>query len=366
MPTLRIHFPQQEAPVTISLRGSPITLGRLPDNTIQILDRTISGHHAEFIQDPQGHYRVRDLGSTNGTAVNGEAMTDFHLTEACSLRFGNLDCEFSPEAAPEAEGIETLPTRAEMESLRQVNAELHSNVGVLRDELEALKRTSAAGSGEPLVEAFKAELQRLVLESGELREREHRLMNEITRWKIDLALVRRDRENLQIGLKSAGEEIERLKGGSPAAVAPAAQPIQASQPAEVELKLPPPTAFVPAPAAAAPPPAAAPGVTPTVRSPLKPFPPAAQPSGPAPKPPTTAIGKPAVPIARPGPRQAAPLPASAAKKPATAGPSAAGPKGTERIGLVPPASSSGARPTGNPPLTPKWVQTPPKPPEEEE
>ena len=43
------------------------TLGRHPDNTLQILDRIVSKEHAQIIRQPDGRFLFRDLGSLNGS-----------------------------------------------------------------------------------------------------------------------------------------------------------------------------------------------------------------------------------------------------------------------------------------------------------
>ena len=54
---------------TIPLRGE-IVVGRATDATLDINDDYASGHHARFYRDDQS-WIVADLGSTNGTIVNG-------------------------------------------------------------------------------------------------------------------------------------------------------------------------------------------------------------------------------------------------------------------------------------------------------
>ena len=50
--------------------GSTVTIGRLPECTVSINDSNISRQHAE-IRISGNSYVVVDLGSTNGTLVNG-------------------------------------------------------------------------------------------------------------------------------------------------------------------------------------------------------------------------------------------------------------------------------------------------------
>jgi len=54
----------------IDIGPDPVTIGRLPECTISVNDSNISRRHAE-VRLGAGAYLVNDLGSTNGTMVNG-------------------------------------------------------------------------------------------------------------------------------------------------------------------------------------------------------------------------------------------------------------------------------------------------------
>ena len=78
-----------------------VTIGRAPDNIFHIDDVSISSHHATISPATDG-YLLRDLGSTNGTMVNGntlEAETEYALKPGDKIRFGKLDAVFDPENA---------------------------------------------------------------------------------------------------------------------------------------------------------------------------------------------------------------------------------------------------------------------------
>lgn len=49
-------------------------IGRETDSDIQIDDRQVSRRHAEIALTPEGYYVVRDLGSKNGTFLNGQPV----------------------------------------------------------------------------------------------------------------------------------------------------------------------------------------------------------------------------------------------------------------------------------------------------
>src|SRR5256885_15807882 len=49
-----------------------IRIGRAPDNDVVVDDMLVSRYHAELLIAPGGHYEIVDLGSHNGTFVDGQ------------------------------------------------------------------------------------------------------------------------------------------------------------------------------------------------------------------------------------------------------------------------------------------------------
>jgi hypothetical protein len=77
----------------MDLRGGKITLGRSADNDIQINDATISSRHCEVdISDIA--ISVKDLGSRNGSFVNGERIQKATLQSGQLLRLGQVEMRF--------------------------------------------------------------------------------------------------------------------------------------------------------------------------------------------------------------------------------------------------------------------------------
>lgn len=263
MASLRLKFPEKDEPSLIVLSGARVTLGRLPLNTIQIIDRTLSGFHAEFVLE-EDHYRLHDRGSTNGTFVNGESVTDFHLREACKVAFGALECEFSPETPASAENpnLEALPTRSEINAVRLENAELKSRAEALREESEALRKKHSAEAAAGQATVAQEDYDKLLAERESLKEAQYAAQQEITRLKTDLALMQRDRENLKKVAASAQAEFANFRAEPATAKdeTPAAQ-IDAPAPAPTAASLPKPSVPLPIAAKVAPKP---PGSLPTV------------------------------------------------------------------------------------------------------
>ncbi|MGK7297172.1 MAG: EAL domain-containing protein [Candidatus Wenzhouxiangella sp. M2_3B_020] len=61
-------------PRRFGLNSYPCVIGRQPDCCVRVNTARISRHHAEIDQDGSGRLRIRDLGSTNGTFVNGDRI----------------------------------------------------------------------------------------------------------------------------------------------------------------------------------------------------------------------------------------------------------------------------------------------------
>ena len=295
MASIRIPFPEKDEPGVVLLQGPCVTVGRLPFNTLQIIDRTVSGFHAEFIQD-NGHYRLHDRGSTNGTFVNGEPVTDFHLREACKISFGTIECEFDPAAETAGTG-EAVPTREEIKSVRQENATLRSTLEAVREEVKTLRESKPgeqSGSG-----VAREEFTKVVAEREVLREGQTRLEQEVARLKAEVAVLRRDRENLQRAWDATklelakGQAREETVAWVDAPVAGTALAVEISvPPLEEVLPAPPAGQAAPLAAPANPIPFSRPGVVPFTRSPAPVVP------APVARPPVPAV-KPAIPVAAP-------------------------------------------------------------------
>jgi hypothetical protein len=78
----------------VDLSGRKVTVGRLPECTICIDDSNISRNHAEVKAGASG-YLVTDLGSTNGTMVNGVKITgEQALRDGDIISFGSTHVRF--------------------------------------------------------------------------------------------------------------------------------------------------------------------------------------------------------------------------------------------------------------------------------
>jgi len=113
---------RQEVPL---LKGV-LTIGRAGDNDLVLTDRTVSNYHARMVSSPRG-WRVFDLGSANGTFVDGERLFTFDsrtINDGGSLRVGvvsivlHLGISAEPSAAAATDGATPVADEfAEMAAL---------------------------------------------------------------------------------------------------------------------------------------------------------------------------------------------------------------------------------------------------------
>jgi pSer/pThr/pTyr-binding forkhead associated (FHA) protein len=86
---------QDAAPAAVQ---GPLRLGRAADNDVVIRDPTVSGHHAELVGDPETGLELVDLGSRNGTFVNGLRVGRARLRESDRIGIGYHEFRLVPAA----------------------------------------------------------------------------------------------------------------------------------------------------------------------------------------------------------------------------------------------------------------------------
>lgn len=77
----------------IALGDGPMTLGRLPECDVVLNDPNVSRRHAEFRRTTDGVV-VTDLGSTNGTRVNGVPVREQQLVSGDEITVGSTTVVF--------------------------------------------------------------------------------------------------------------------------------------------------------------------------------------------------------------------------------------------------------------------------------
>lgn len=78
--------------------GAPLVVGRAPNSDIPIIDPTISRRHAE-VESNDTNVTVRDLGSSNGTFVNGTRVESAGISAGDVVTFGKVAFRLQQSAA---------------------------------------------------------------------------------------------------------------------------------------------------------------------------------------------------------------------------------------------------------------------------
>jgi adenylate cyclase len=76
------------------------TIGRHPDNSIQVLDRIVSKEHAQILRGADGRFLLRDLRSLNGTFFRGERVGDHQLNDGDEIQMGSTRLLYVDKPAP--------------------------------------------------------------------------------------------------------------------------------------------------------------------------------------------------------------------------------------------------------------------------
>ncbi len=84
----------ESAGARFPLTDDVTTIGRHPDSRVFLDDVTVSRRHAEVVANPDRTFTVRDVGSMNGTYLNGERVQAAALREGAQLQIGRYRLVF--------------------------------------------------------------------------------------------------------------------------------------------------------------------------------------------------------------------------------------------------------------------------------
>jgi DNA-binding NtrC family response regulator len=128
---LRVRSGDQ-AGLECTLEGDLLRIGKNPDNDLVLRDSTVSREHCELVRDEKG-YLLRDLGSTNGTFIDGAEIREGYVREGAVIGVGRVEIEVKIRD----ERIELSP------SARERFGELVGRDPSMREIFGLLERVSA-------------------------------------------------------------------------------------------------------------------------------------------------------------------------------------------------------------------------------
>jgi adenylate cyclase len=159
--------------------GAVNTVGRHPDNTLQILDRIVSKEHAQIIRQPDGRYLFRDLGSLNGSFLRGERMSEHILADGDEITLGSTRLTFQERALEDSilQKVTIAPSATEALIRQKVQAPSGReflpekeifDVEVLRRDYEKLRLANELGRSIGLEVNLEVLLEKIIMKAFEL------------------------------------------------------------------------------------------------------------------------------------------------------------------------------------------------------
>lgn len=142
------HLPDGPALLRFLSEESTLRVGRDFDNDLRLDHDSVSRRHAELIL-AEGRWRLRDLGSKNGSFVEGRRSDDVELRLPTWLRFGDVACQLHEV------GGDAVTANAQRRELRRQSSQLRANTlpersglpDLLRETLEAVCELSGCDRG---------------------------------------------------------------------------------------------------------------------------------------------------------------------------------------------------------------------------
>ena len=131
---------------SLNLSKSELTIGRRRDNHLCLPHLSVSGYHARIHGDPDC-LTLEDLGSTNGTLVNGRRITQRVLLHSDEIIIGSYQIRYSetytrqPDPAPELDNVT---------SMQPVSPVIDPELATIISEAAALKISSGTKAGSVL------------------------------------------------------------------------------------------------------------------------------------------------------------------------------------------------------------------------
>jgi len=100
----------------VYLQKDRTTLGRSADNDIVLDNMVVSGHHCAFELRGLADVFIEDLGSTNGTYINGKMVKRQKLNDGEVIAIGNFRVQYLSESA-QPSGFSSATTAMKLDAL---------------------------------------------------------------------------------------------------------------------------------------------------------------------------------------------------------------------------------------------------------
>ncbi|MBZ5584946.1 MAG: FHA domain-containing protein, partial [Acidobacteriia bacterium] len=154
------------------LQDGVTRVGRDPENEIVVQGAdaaVVSQRHAEIVKGDSG-YRIRDLGSTNGTYVDGERIGEAELRPQSVVQLGKSGQEFAfvvtDAAISDLNSTLVLPEGIHTEQMRAPEPALEGHEALLNEAVTRARRARAEGAGGQTMTIMRDALKHAVRRSS--------------------------------------------------------------------------------------------------------------------------------------------------------------------------------------------------------
>ena len=166
-----------------ALSKSTFTVGRLPDNQIQVDNLAVSGHHAKIYWEGD-HFVLEDTGSFNGTFLNNERISKHVLANGDNILVGKHTLTFADDGS---ESFDAVPPQAAAPPLPRMDATMALDTRKAREMLAAAVKAKAAAAAGPATTAQaldpvpppKLRTGMLAIISGRTDQKEYLLLSKL-------------------------------------------------------------------------------------------------------------------------------------------------------------------------------------------
>lgn len=105
-----VFYMENDHTIVHKLENEEVSIGRHPESTVKLTCPSSSGRHAVIKHREDGYY-VQDLGSSNGTRVNGAEIEEALLKDGDRVGFGDVQAVFYEGDPPAILEDEPRPDR---------------------------------------------------------------------------------------------------------------------------------------------------------------------------------------------------------------------------------------------------------------
>lgn len=175
----------------MALLKSRVSIGRRPDNELVLAHPTISGKHAAIDTGTVGVF-ILDLGSTNGTQVNGQPVTRHLLQQDDVIEIGKYKLQYQVGTARIAESIKPAATPVPAAKIQASALPVMAKIKVLNGsnagkELLLNKEVTTLGRQGALVVSVTRQLEQYLI--AHVEGNVFAKINDVTMSAIPLQLM---------------------------------------------------------------------------------------------------------------------------------------------------------------------------------